>query len=578
MTGSPSSSMLPRGVNHWTVGLLALAVLLGAFFRTWNISEIGFAEDEVNKIDTVREYQQGQFTGNAEHPMLMKGLILVSVSAADVYNDRVAAPLGWHPMPEEMSVRLPNIVAGALTAVALFLVGAAFFNPGVGLLAAFFWALGLNAIVINRIAKEDTLMVFFILLGFYFHQRMKTTPEMETGRKKLFYLLSAASFGAMLASKYFPHYLGLTALYFLLHRKLQPGDYPADAYGRRELCQYFLVLGAVFLLLNPMILSPTVLHYIFSYTGQKTVTHHGYQMFGHIFPNSVTATPFGGTPWYFYLLFLLVKVPPVLLGLFAVGVAASCRRWRAPGPFLVLFWLVFWLVPYSVCGVKFLRYTLSLLPALYLGAAYGAWTLWEWLSSRMRRPASESTRRWLAVGASAAVMVVLAGALVRTNPYFSLYVSPLAGGESRAGYFFPHDEYYDLRLRETIREVLTQAPPSSAVAGETPAAFRYYLRRFGRTDVRVLNLSGRQFPLRNGQKIFIFLQPGRKYFENREFHARLWHAEQPVVESVIARNPAIRVFSLSDQDFLGIACTRTCYPDIPFTPGKGSPGLILINR
>src|SRR5437868_10470614 len=33
---------------------------------------IGFAEDEINKLEAVRAYEHGDITQNAEHPMLMK--------------------------------------------------------------------------------------------------------------------------------------------------------------------------------------------------------------------------------------------------------------------------------------------------------------------------------------------------------------------------------------------------------------------------------------------------------------------------------------------------------------------------
>ena len=43
---------------------------------------IGFAEDEVNKVEAIEAYSRGDITLNAEHPMLMKALMYISVTRA----------------------------------------------------------------------------------------------------------------------------------------------------------------------------------------------------------------------------------------------------------------------------------------------------------------------------------------------------------------------------------------------------------------------------------------------------------------------------------------------------------------
>jgi hypothetical protein len=488
--------------------------------------------------------------------MLMKILVTLTMLAAEGYNDTVAEPLGWRPVPPEVWVRFPSALFGALTALALYLVASLYFDRRVGLFAAWLWAGGINAIVVNRIAKEDTLMVFFILLGFYFHRRMKTTPEAEARRKRAFYFLSAASFGLMLAAKYFPHYLGLNLLYFAVHRKLDPAGYPADAYTWRDMLRYMAVFALVFIVFNPMLLSSPVLQYLRSYTGLELVAHTGYYMAGRLWPSGVEETPLGGPPWYFYLLYLAVKTPLAVLGAAALGLAACVRLWRAPGPFLVLFWLVFWLVPYSLFGVKFMRYTLSLMPAIYMAAAYGIRQLAEVTAAAARSVGPHLRAGWVAVGIPVFVLVLPLAALTTSNPFYSLYVSALGGGKGNAGFFFPHDEYYDLDLREAIGRVLPQAPPGSVVAGETPEAFRYYLEWFGRPDVRTVNLSDRGFELDGAAVVFVFLQPGRRYYENVAFFGTLWDRPNPVLEIRVMNQPAIRVQAIAAAEFLAIAGRR----------------------
>ena len=543
-----------------TVCLLLVAVLLGFAIRLSGLEQIGLAEDEVNKIREVREYQQGVFTGNAEHPMLMKVLILASVSIADQWNRWFEGSPGPRLISEEVAIRFPNVLVGTLTAIPLFFVGAAFFSRRVGLLAAFLWATGIHAVFINRVAKEDTLLVFFMLWGLYFHFRMKTTLDESARRKRMFHLLSAACFGLLLASKYFPHIAGVSLLFFYLHRKYNPSQYPPDRYGQKDLALYLSVMAAAFLLANPMIVHPKVLAYILSYTGQATVRHHGYIMFGQLFPNSITLTPFGGTPWYFYLLSLAVKLPLLVLAAFLAGLVACLRRWRERGAFFILFWLLLWLVPYSIVGVKFLRYSLSLMPAVYLAAAFGTFVVVDWLGAHLRRSGLPAVR-W-ATGAAAATLVTLVSlsTLLASRPFYSTYVNELGGGKKRVAYYFPHDECYDFKLREAIAETLRSAPPESVVAGETPATFHYYLARFHRPDIRVVNLSDSRFSMPVSSPVYVFLQPGRVYYENRGFYTHLWNQPRYLTSGMFEGKPMVLVCQLDAAEFMKIHEERQYVP------------------
>ncbi|HEY1403509.1 MAG TPA: glycosyltransferase family 39 protein, partial [Pyrinomonadaceae bacterium] len=201
--------------------VLALIVVLGFALRARGIAEAGFAEDEINKLEAAHAYGRGDITPNAEHPMLLKTLIFVSLKASQAWNASATRQIS-----EEAAVRLPNVVIGALTVVPLFLLAAAFFDKRTGLLSALLWSLGVNAITYNRVAKEDTLLVFFMLFAFYFYLRAKQTSGYAPRVKRKYYLASAVSFGLMFASKYFPHYFGLNMLYHHLvaQREREPGE------------------------------------------------------------------------------------------------------------------------------------------------------------------------------------------------------------------------------------------------------------------------------------------------------------------------------------------------------------------
>jgi hypothetical protein len=105
------------------VAALTLMILLGAGLRLKGLGSVGFAEDEINKVEAARAYDHGDFTANAEHPMLMKLMIDVSLRGA-----RLWTSLTGQTILEEAALRLPNVIFGALTAIPLFLLTAALFD------------------------------------------------------------------------------------------------------------------------------------------------------------------------------------------------------------------------------------------------------------------------------------------------------------------------------------------------------------------------------------------------------------------------------------------------------------------
>src|ERR1044072_5934436 len=146
-------------IRSFSVALFLL-VVLGFGLRVPQLGGIGFAEDEMNTLDAVHAYERGDFSANSEHPMVMKMLMWASLR-------------GLPASSEEAALRLPNALIGALTAIPLFLLTLALFDRWHALLAAAFWATGINAITHNRIGKEDSLLVFFMLFAFYFFVRAK---------------------------------------------------------------------------------------------------------------------------------------------------------------------------------------------------------------------------------------------------------------------------------------------------------------------------------------------------------------------------------------------------------------------
>ena len=497
--------------------LLALAAL-GLGLRAWGLARAGLAEDEVNKLEAVRAYERGRLTENAEHPMLMKALIFVSVKAAHVWNSFLRSldgdPFFLKEVSDEAAIRLPNVLFGSLTVFPIFLLTAAFFDRRAGLVAAALWATGVGAVTFNRVAKEDTLLVFFMLFALYFYVRAKQAGGGEPGLKKRNYVLSGVSWGLMFASKYFPHYFGLNMLYhYLFHvRERRPGEPRGNTPTL-----FYVVVFASFLAANPAVLLPETWSYLTAYTSEQLLTHHGYLMGETLYHNVVSKGPFGATPAYFYLLYLWTKTPPLVLVALAAGLWALWRRRREPGAAFLLFMLFFWVVPYSLMGAKWLRYTLSLMPFVYMTAAVGVAEAARLLAGLF---GAGGGRRAVTAAAWGAALVLFVGvpawAALGAAPHYSLYTNALS--PRGPGYYFPHDELYDAGLREAIEHVAASAPPGATIAHETPGVVRYYLARFGREDLQSRVISDPRFDVtaEGARPVYAVLQRGRTYFENRE--------------------------------------------------------------
>jgi Dolichyl-phosphate-mannose-protein mannosyltransferase len=509
---------------EWTVvGSLAILVVLGLALRLNQLDAIGFAEDEMNKLDAVRSYEAGDFSTNAEHPMVMKALMLVSTRLAPTNSTEVA-------------LRLPNVLFGALTVVPLFLLCAAFFDRWTALLAAAFWAFGINAITHNRIGKEDTLLVFFMLFAFYFFLRAKQTSPVHTTVRHRNYFVSAIAFGLMIASKYFPHYLGLNMLFHhsFRVRKSVRGEPSGKTPG-----WFFLMIMAVFLLANPAVLLPHVWQYLDAYLGEQLLTHSGYLFADRLYKNNMSSSPFWGTPLYFYALFLAIKVPLLIVGSFVLGLIVAIVRRRHPGHIFLIFMFLFWIVPYSLIGGKWLRYTLSLMPIVYMLAAVGVVALTRAAIARF-----PNWRRASVTLSAIAVMIfvgVPAITVVAHGPHYALYTNVLAA--DKAGYYFPHDEFYDDGLREGIKYVCDVAPSGATIAHETPAVARYYLTRFGRTDINSRAISAPDFnPTTTSGTVYVIVQRGRTYFENRDEVAAVRSTFKKIHEVKIDGLAAVEIF------------------------------------
>src|SRR3989441_4374363 len=349
---------------------LGVLVIVGFGFRATGLSSEGLSEDELNKLIAVTDYRQhGLTSANGEHPLLMKGLLTVSVIATEKWNQ--TALVAAHPelsLPVESAIRLPNAIVGALTVVVLYLVASELFGVEVGLIAAALWAFDPLVIGFNRIAKEDTFLIFFFMLANFFWLRGQRVAESQPERNpERFYWATAAAFGAMLASKYVPMMIAITVAYNYTFQRI-PGT--RWVIGKKRFLKFFFVMGVVFLICNPTILLPGTWKAMSNFTSYRNMGHDSYEFMGGLYPHRFQDW-LNGEPWYFYFVLIFTKLPILTLLSFALGLGLLFRRKSGDGRYFLLLWLGLWSLAFMTPGGKFTRYLTSILPAIIITAAIG---------------------------------------------------------------------------------------------------------------------------------------------------------------------------------------------------------------
>jgi hypothetical protein len=494
--------------------ILTAIVAGGLAFRLTGLSAEGLSDDELNKYKAVQDYREhGLTSANGEHPMLMKGLITVSEVFADHWNS--LGLVRSHPdslqIPLETAVRFPSALFGAFIPLLIFLVVAELFGADIALIAAALWAFDPSAIGFNRIAKEDTFLLFFFLLANVFWLRGQRVAELHPDRNpEPYYWATAAAFGAMVASKYLPHLIAISVCYNYAFQEL-----PATRWqiGKRRFLIFFAIVGASFLLFNPTILLPSTIRQMLSFAGQKMVVHDGYEFMGVLYPHTATAW-LRGVPWYFYFTFLAVKVPFATLVGILIGIPLLFRKKLGDGRFFIWIWLFYWYLPFCTLGGKFTRYfTVGYAPTI-ITAAVGIHFLAWWLARQLTAFTGRiALRGYFKTAVVTLVVLASIGASLSITPFYRLYMNQI-GGEARAGYFFPHDEFYDGSVREVMAEIAANAPLGARVATEIPALAQFYAERAGRPDLVCVFLSDPDDlrSLRPGD--YIVNARGRRYFSN----------------------------------------------------------------
>ncbi|MGH9883100.1 MAG: phospholipid carrier-dependent glycosyltransferase, partial [Pyrinomonadaceae bacterium] len=417
----------------------------------------------------------------------------------------------------------------------------------VGLIAAALWAFDPSAIGFNRIAKEDTFLLFFFTLANVFWLRGQRAAESNTQRRPLiYYWATAAAFGAMLASKYLPQLIAITISYYWLFQAIPETRWRL---GKKRMLTFFVIMGLVFLALNPTILLPDTWRQMGLFAGQKMVGHDGYEFMGKLYGHKMTDW-LNGIPWYFYLTFLVVKLPVLSLVGFVVGLPLLFRRKLGDGRYFILFWLFIWFMMFSFAGGKFTRYLTVVLPAVLITSAIGVQAAGRWIAEVM---GSITARSKVYVPAALAFVVILSAVVASASiaPHFRLYTNALGGGITKAGYYFPHDEFYDASMREAIFETARRARPGARVATESPPLAAYYTERANRPDLVCVQLSDPNALRQMSEGDFIIVARGRRYFSNDALIFALQRSSSPAIRVALDVVPSAEVYML-DKNSLNV--------------------------
>jgi hypothetical protein len=528
----PATVETARPAARWrsrlTLSLLLASIFLTALaVRASGLDTYGFSEDEVAKLRAIDAYRSGDFTANAEHPMLMKLAMWASLASADQWN-RLAPSL---PIAPEIALRLPNALAGSATTLAIYGAGSLLLGPAVGLVSAALVAVDPTIIAIHRIGKEDTLLMLFFFLAVWCYEKAKRVGATHPERAQRWYSAAGACFGLMVASKYLPHLIGLNVG---VNMVMQPN---AGANAPRPRTYYPAMIGA-FLCANFAVLFPSSWAYGVAYIRGATSTHHGYLYDGQLYVNAASAVLWG-VPWTYYLRLVVTKTPlPVLAGMLA-GIVLMFTRRHERGFVWMRFFLVIPLLGHTLIAAKFQRYALPILLVLDMLSAAGLVALAGWWWSRSEKLAFRGPVSGVLAGAVAAVLVI---GPIGVAPYFSIYQNRIGTGQAAPATVYP-EESYDYGVREAVGEIAAVAGPGAAIVSDASLVVEYYVGRTLRHDLEVRSLSQHGVRFRGEQ--WILVQDSHVYFENATLIDQLRRAQVPWREYRLGGTSVLQVFKVT---------------------------------
>lgn len=486
--------------------LIGLALLAAAALtvRLWDLGVGDLVQAEHQKLASIEAWRSGDVFVDGEHPALFKAVILASTS---VFGD---GPLG---------LRLPNAILGAVSVALTALIARKLGGPIAGWTAGALMALGTIAVAIDRVGKEDTLMMALALGAILAWLYAEERPRL--------WILVVVLAAAAAAAKYFALPI-LPAL--LILGWLRMGPRPPWRDWQTWTAVVVLFLGA-HLVLNPMIATPEQWQFIWSFAGASAdgnptpdgtlVPTTGFQVAEQIYASK---------PAWYYALYLGLKSQIVWTVVVGVGLVAAAFRFRRSDRFLLV-WGLGYLVIISSVPFGFARYLAPAIPALAIVGGLGLSRLLAGRSPRV-------------VAAAGAVLIIgLAIPLAQALPYPTLFVNPVGGGQDQALYWTPNDAVGNLGMAEAVAAAEELTPEGARVASADPSLIRFLTD--GRMDgVAVENLPPSPERLQQQKVRTVIVQPSELSLGNQAFFEWIEREGTPVRSVTVEDLDAARVYVL----------------------------------
>jgi hypothetical protein len=357
----------------------------------------------------------------------------------------------------------------------------------------------------------------------------------------------------MVASKYVPHLFAISMCYYWMFQQLPETRWRL---GKKRILKLFAIMFVVFLVLSPTVLLPDTWKQMGLFAGGNRISHDGYEFMNQLYPQRFTDW-LNGIPVYFYFVFTAVKLPVLTVLGFVVGLPLLFRRKLGDGRYFILFWLFLWVVAFCFSGGKFTRYYTTVLPAVLITSALGIQFTGRWLANLIASSGLTTGLKHY-VPACLAVVVIITSIVnsAQASPHFRLYTNSIGGGTAWAGYYFPHDEFYDASMREVMAEIVTRARPGARVASESPTLAAYYAERSQRTDIVCISLSDPVAMQQLTVGDFIIIARGRRYFSNDAIITTLNNHSTPIAQFHLDTTPSAKLYQL-DQASLSLVLQTT---------------------
>jgi hypothetical protein len=128
-----------------------------------------------------------------------------------------------------------------------------------------------------------------------------------------------------------------------------------------------------------------------------------------------------------------------------------------------------------------------------------------------------------------------------------------------AGYYFPHDEFYDASMRDVMVDIASRARNGARVASESPSLAAYYAEQASRPDLVSVSLSDPDGLKQLDVGDFVILARGRRYFSNDKIYSALIQKDIQVIDiKRLGSVQSARIYQL-DQNSLAVLKEATTH-------------------